>query len=82
MEGKLMKVVNTIVKILVALAAVAGAVYVIATYGESANANAPASASAAAQKKKLLWKKSPLRKLLLSKKALLSLTKLTSKANS
>ena len=29
-----MKVVNTIVKILVALAAVAGAVYVIATYGE------------------------------------------------
>lgn len=29
-----MKVVNTIAKILVALAAVAGAVYVIATYGE------------------------------------------------
>ena len=29
-----MKVVNTITKILVALAAVAGAVYVIATYGE------------------------------------------------
>ena len=29
-----MKVVNAIVKILVALAAVAGAVYVIATYGE------------------------------------------------
>ena len=29
-----MKVVNTITKILIALAAVAGAVYVIATYGE------------------------------------------------
>ena len=29
-----MKVINTITKILIALAAVAGAVYVIATYGE------------------------------------------------
>lgn len=34
MEVTLMKALNTIVKVLTALAAVAGAVYIVATYGE------------------------------------------------
>ena len=38
-----MKALNTIVKILTALAAVAGAVYIIATYGEHAERAAQVS---------------------------------------